>query len=270
MHTIPNVFVGVVDILGYDSLETTVQRFGVESSQALMTEVYQRLESTINGFRTGSSITWHQYGDGFVFHSPTDDIAHLPVFVQQSCTLLALSLNQSIPLRVAITQNTLNIDKIANGLTISGPGWTVLREIEKSLNWMGGLLYLPTYDGTHDPTVTHLVNTTWLVIRQLQGPNPHFTPPFKANLGFETTRTWFLNWHKILQLPKHQLDPIIRQWWLQIAHDKQINASQQVQEKQDNTIAFSDYCRQLYEAASLVFFSDINKDIDMQAIGPGP
>ena len=266
MEIFQDVFTGIVDILGYGNLETRLKKYGIAPSAAIITNIFSFLDNIIDGLRKSTSITWIIYGDGYVFYSQDSGINNLSEMVKKNCRLLAFSLNQSIPLRIAITQNTINVDSTGNGTTISGQGWDMLRKIEKSLNWMGGFLYLPNYDGSHHETVRSLIQTTYLVRKQNIVPDVQFSPPFNQNLGLGTKNTWFLNWQKCFHQPKSRVDTDIDNWWSQFAHDSTINASEDVKEKQKNSIGFADYCRTLHQASNLLYFSEIDDKIDIGKI----
>lgn len=266
MEIIQDVFIGIVDILGYKNLEARLKSSGIRPSAALITKMFKYLDVIMEEFRKSTNIVWTRYGDGYVFYSQDSSIDNLSKMVKKNCMLIALSLIQSIPLRIAITQNTINVDNVRNGITISGSGWDVLRKIEKSLNWMGGFLYLPNFDANHYETVQNLIQTTYLVIKQNKVPDVKFNPPFKQNLGFSTNNTWFLNWQKCFHHQKSDLDKRIENWWSQFAQDSTINTSDDVIEKQKNSISFADYCRALHQASNLVYFSKIDENIDIDTI----
>ena len=184
--------------------------------------------------------------------------------------LIALALNGTIPLRLAITQGDIKIDEPERGATVSGPGWDRLRDLEKRLDWMGGFLYLPNYDGKHYPTVTNLVQTTYLIIQQNHAQNEqHFKAPFKQGKELDSERTWFLNWHKCLHLPKNKQDEQINNWWQNYGGCPTVNDGNDVKRKQENSKIFGNYCRILYEAANLVYFSEIDKSIKIGDINNG-
>jgi len=255
MEIFQNVFIGFVDILGYTNFENKLEGYGIDAAKAIETNMFNKLDTFIDQFRRRTSITWIRYSDGFVFYSQDGAIDNLSEMVKTNCMLLALSLNSSIPLRIAITQNTINIDNADSGTTISGRGWSMLSEIENSLNWMGGFLYLPNYNGAHHETVQGLIQTTYLVIKQNFVPNVKFNPPFKQDLKFSTKNTWFLNWQKCFHQDKSMVDRDIKNWWSQFQPHNTDNVSEEVKEKQKNSIEFADYCRALHQASNLVFHS---------------
>ncbi len=123
-------------------------------------------------------------------------------------------------MRIAITQDTLNVDQPESGLTITGSGWGKLTTLESSMNWMGGILYLPNYDGTHHETVQNLVKTTHLVKEQNSVPEVSFTAPIKKTHKLLNGKSWFLNWYKILRQPKRDVDISIENWWSQISQGR--------------------------------------------------
>lgn len=266
MKLYENVFIGMIDILGYNNLENKLSSYDVITSEALLDKVFSELDQFIDMLKGSSDITWRRYGDGYVFYSSDDNIQWLPEMIKKSSKLIAFSLNASIPLRIVVTQNTINVDKTETGLTISGPGWEVLRATENSLNWMGGFLYLPNYDGTHHDIVQYLIKTTNLITEQTIVQDITFTAPFKDGVKLLKRNTWFINWYKILRQEKSQVDSSINNWWSQIAGTNEINEYDVVRTKQKNTIDFADYCRNLIQASNLVFHSGINKTIEISKI----
>jgi len=266
MKTYNNVFIGIVDILGYSNVEQKLKTHGAEASEALLAKIYEYLDQITKNLHSKTGISWLRYGDGYVFHSPDRNVESLSEMVKMACRLIAQALTRSIPLRVAITQNTINVDNPSNGLTITGSGWGVLRKIEKSLNWMGGLLYLPSYDGTHHETVQNLIKTTNLITEQTVVQDVTFTAPFINGVDLLKRNTWFINWYKILRQEKSQVDSSINNWWSQIAGTNGVNNYDVVIIKQKNSIEFADYCRSLNKASNLVFHSGINKTIDISKI----
>jgi hypothetical protein len=266
MEIYSNAFIGIVDILGYGKLETRLKEYGIDPSIAIITQIFSFLDNIVDRLQKNTNITWNRYGDGYVCYSKDSDIENLCEMVKRNCMLIALSLNQSIPLRIAITQNTISVDITMNGLTISGQGWDVLIEIEKSLDWMGGFLYLPNFDGSHYDTVQNLIQTTYLIKEQNHIPEVKFCPPFKQKLNFITDTTWFLNWQKCFHQPKNQVDKDIENWWSQFAQGSKLNTSEKVKVKQKNSINFADYCRALNQASNLIYYSEINRNIDIFTI----
>ena len=253
-----NVYIGTVDVLGYRNVESSLEQLPENGAEAFMRRTFESLQRIIDDFaKHSSSINWIKYGNAFVCYSQYDAPQNLEQIVKQNCKLLALALQASIPLRVAITQNEIHVQNDASGTAITGEGWNVLKEIAKSLDWMGGLLYLPDYDATHDKTVRDLIQSTYLVIKQNRVPEVSFSPPFKQDLRFSTERTWLLNWQKTLHQAKPQVDSKIRNWWAYMPQQLSLNDSDDVRRKQDNTIAFADYCRSLNQAAKLLFFSGV-------------
>ncbi|MFX1375702.1 MAG: hypothetical protein ACFFA0_07810, partial [Promethearchaeota archaeon] len=184
--------------------------------------------------------------------------------IKDCCMLIALSLNQSIPLRVAITQGDIKCSTSPGRQTLSGSGWERLKELEGMLDWMGGFLYLPVYDGSHHSTIQKLIQTTFLV-RQQHSAKYHFIAPFQKTVLNEKY-TWFLNWQKCLNLEKDPLDVQINHWWNRYSHSNLINEYGEVRKKQNNTIIFADYCRLLREAANLLYFSEVDKTIPIGEI----
>ena len=66
--------------------------------------------------------------------------------------------------------------------------------------------------------------------------------------------------------PKPQLDTSITDWWSQIIPNTRINDDDRVREKQKNAIEFADYCRNLLKACELVYFSEIEREINIKEI----
>ena len=75
-----------------------------------------------------------------------------------------------------------------------------------------------------------------------------------------------INWYKILRQEKTQVDSSINNWWSQIAGTNGVNNYDVVRIKQNHTIDFADYCRNLNQASNLVFHSGINKTIEIGKI----
>jgi len=180
--------------------------------------------------------------------------------------LIAFSLNASIPLMISITQDTLYVDKPDSGLTITLSGLGKLMSLENSMNWMGGILYLPNYDGTHHETVQNLIKTTHLVKEQNNVPEVTFTAPIKKTHQLLNGKSLFFNWYKILRQPKLDVDVSIKNWWSQIVQGGDINEFEEVKQKQNNSIEFADYCRELLQAANLLYYSDIDNKIEIMKI----
>lgn len=176
---------------------------------------------------------------------------------------MAFALAQTIPLRMAIIQDNLNIDAPTQGtITVSGSGWSNIKDVEKRLNWIGGILYLPQYDGHHVRVVDELVHKNYLIIQQNDAKDEqHFMAQFKEREKLDSNNTWFLNWHRILKLSKEKQDEQIDDWWQRYIHDRTISNDKKVKLKQENTKMFADYCRMLYQAAYLVHFSKIDANL---------
>ena len=104
MQVHQDAFIGYVDILGYNRLETRLNQLGQAVSSALLARVFQFLDTYAVSNSAAQGVTWIRYGDGYVSYASGDDIENLVTMAGQATTLLALALNQSIPLRVAITQ----------------------------------------------------------------------------------------------------------------------------------------------------------------------
>ena len=236
MQSYNNVYVGTLDILGYDNFEKYLRKFDKQTTEALLEKVFNFLDERTSTLFSNENIHCHRYGDGYMFFSTENNLDHLEEMIKACCQLLAFSVTQYLPIRIAITQSDLNVDKNIDGLTISGKGWEVLREIEKTLNWMGGFLYLPSYDGTHYPKMKSLMQSTHLIKEQSTHEHFSFRAPFKANHNLITNNTWFFNWYKVLKMDKSQTDMFIKNWWSQIGHASILNNHPAVEIKQQNTI----------------------------------
>lgn len=266
MKSYNNVYVGTLDILGFDNLENYLRRYDNQTSDALLEKLFNFLDERTSTLLSNDNIHCHRYGDGYVFFSLEDNVEHLEEMIKSCCQLLAFSFSQTFPIRIAITQSDLNVDKNIDGLTISGKGWEVLRKIEKALNWMGGFLYIPSYDGTHHDKIQDLIHTTHLIKEQNTHENINFQAPFKENHGLIANNTWFLNWYKVFRTDKNQTDALIKNWWTQLGIGSNLNNHEEVEKKQQNTIQFADYCRELLNASKLIYFSDVNRDIKIDQI----
>lgn len=266
MKALNNIYFGYIDILGYKNFETLINSYPKETEEHYLNSLYSKLDGIINMFKTNSNITWSRYGDGYLVHSPDENIEYLTEIVKKSSRLIALSLNASIPLRIAISQGNLNIDEPESGLTISGSGWSNILKLESSMNWMGGILYLPNYDGIHQPPVQSLISSTNLIKKQDYSQETNFTPPIKNGINLLSDKYWFLNWFKVLKQPKSQLDTSIMNWWSQNSPINKLSDDERVAEKQKNSIEFADYCRNLLKACELVYFSEVEKKINIGQI----
>lgn len=261
MQTFPNSFVGIVDILGYSDLEAHLDQFGAQVSGLQLGKVFDSLARQIARFDS-TGVVWTRYGDGWVFHSPDAGVDYLAAMVKSSCSLIALALNQSIPLRIAITQDSIKVSCDNKGTTITGSGWDVLQKIEKCMDWMGGVLYLPSYDGSHHSTVQNLVAKTFLVRRQVSmATAARFEPPIKPGAAIRVDKSWFLNWQRCLNQPKSTLDASVESWWSEFRLGGTAAISEEVRRKQEITIRFADYCRELRDACNLLYFADVCPDL---------
>ena len=127
---------------------------------------------------------------------------------------------------------------------------------------MGGLLYLPNYDGTHNEAVEEMVGKRHVVAKQIMA-EPHFDPPFKTGLAFNTEKSWFLNWQGVLKQPKESVDAAIEAWWSQFPPAGQETSADDVARKKENTILFADYCRALHDAAELIYHSGTHHGVHL-------
>ncbi len=269
MKSYTNVFFGIVDILGYTNTELRLDSLGKQPAEALLRRIFTFLDRWTKSFHdTYNDIIWNRYGDGYIFYSIDEKIDHLSKMIKNCCMLISMALNQFYPLRIAITQGDIKVDIVDNppGVTVSGTGWGEIRKLESALDWMGGVLYLPIFNGSHYNTVQKLIQTTFLIKEQnTSRSNKHFKAPFKEGKNINKERTWFLNWDKCLHEPNVNVDQKIKNWWSSLPVNLD-NESEEVQRKQTNSIYFADYCRFLYEAANLVYHSGININIDIEEI----
>ena len=260
MQVHQDAYIGIVDILGYNGLEAELNSLGQQTSGALLTRVFQFLDTLTVSKASSNAVNWIRYGDGCVCFADGSVVDNLITMVGDANMLLALALNESIPLRIAITQKTLNVDTPTDGGTISGPGWDTLREIEKSLDWMGGVLYLPNYDGSHQEAIEGMVRERHLVKKQTIA-EIQFDPPFKEGHPLNHEKSWFLNWQKILRQPKQVVDASIEAWWSQFCPGGERTTAGDVERKKMNTIVFADYCRALDDAANLIYHSYTHRGV---------
>jgi hypothetical protein len=268
MKNLISVFIGIVDILGYSEAEKHIDQYGKQASSQILGEMYKFLDTKISVYNRKDDIHWIRYGDGYVFYSDTDEINLLSAIIKDAINLIALSLNKSIPLRIAITQGDLKIiDTQQNGLSITGSGWNTLLNLEKSLDWMGGWVYLPNYDNNHHQTITDLIRTTHLIIQQtnFSEAKHNFTAPFKEGKKYSKDKTWFLNWQKVLHQENSSNDRLIDNWWQEYTHVN-INDNQDVQRKQKNSKDFAHYCNILYQSAKLTYFSKVSDNLKIEKI----
>lgn len=264
-----SVFIGVVDILGYKTAEKHIDQYGPQAASAIIERMYNALDTHTSSFNNNSdAVHWIRYGDGYVFYSETKDVEQLTTMIKSASHLIALSLCQSIPLRIAITQGDIKIIKPQqDGLSITGAGWDALQNLEKALDWMGGWLYLPGYDNHHHPTITELIRTTHLIVQQnnCSEHTQNFTAPFKNGKTYSKEKSWFLNWHKILKQNNLENQALINHWWQPYAPGN-INNPPDVKNKQRNTLAFANYCDLLNKSAKLIYHSKINTDLKIEEI----
>ena len=267
MKNLSSVFIGIVDILGYTNAEHCIDQYGTEASSQILGRLYSSLDTQVENYKNGG-VHWIRYGDGYVFYSETKDIELLATMIKNAINLLALSLCQSIPLRISITQGDIKIiDAGQSGLSITGTGWNALQTLEKSLDWMGGCLYLPHYDNHHYPMIKQLLTTTHLIIQQnnCSEKSQNFSAPFKESNKYSKERVWFFNWHKVLHQQNHENDTLVKNWWHGFTNQN-INEDPAVQKKQKNTLEFAYYCNELYQSSKLVYFSQVQPDLNISEI----
>lgn len=261
-------FLGIVDILGHGNAENYLDTSHQSSSAALLSRVYETLETQVSNISPSEPlIVWKKYGDGFFIFTKSDDVKLLPKLIKQCTLLLALMQNQGIPLRVAITQGNVKVDFGDSGSTVAGEGWDRLLDYEKALNWSGGWLHLPNYDGVHDPEVTALIASTYLVSEHKSTMVENvYKAPFKNPERYAGDKFWFLNWYKILRKDIGSLEHDIESWWVQYTHNASINESKAAVSKQKNTLEFAEYCVRIYQSANLMYFSKVAPNIDLGEI----
>jgi len=266
MNTYSDVFVGIVDILGYKNVEESARNYGKATEKAILSNILDTLDNLASTVWNYPSVQWSRYGDGYIFFSKDEDPIHLLNIIERAARYLALTLNSGIPIRLVITQGDFNEDFKSSGGTVSGRAWNILLDLEKALNWMGGLLYFPQYDGKIDPTVKNMICSTQLIKEQSQTNSLIFTPPYKPGQSINRIHAWYLNWFRVLKLPKHDQDLAIRNWWIQLSHCNNINDHTESQIKQDNAISFADYCREIVSSARLLHNAEICPNIEKGAI----
>ncbi len=268
MKNLSSVFIGIVDILGYTNAECRIDQYGSDASSQILKDMYNSLDTRVENYKN-ENVHWMRYGDGYVFYSETNDIEFLATMIKNAINLLGLSLSQSIPLRIAITQGNIKIiepdDKV--GLTITGAVWNELQKLEKSLDWMGGMLYLPNYDNHHHQMIKQLISTTHLIIQQSSCPvkAQNFIAPFKEANSYSKERVWFLNWHKVFHQQNNENYNLVQNWWYQFTHCN-INKDPAVQKKQKHTLEFAYYCNALYQSSQLIYFSQIQPELNIGEI----
>jgi len=261
-----NAFAGYIDILGYGEFQSALNSFNIETRKALIDTVFNGLDQLVEQTWKDTDISFYRYGDGYIFFSEDNETEdsqknNLVEIIKRSCRILALSLARTTPMRISITQETIHVDKPDTGLSITGKAWDILLKMEKSLDWMGGFLNLSNW-GRYQKTVESLVRTAYLVKKQtnMQDQTLKFNPPFKDNHSFISNNVWFLNWHRIMHHDKKTVESQIKNWWTQ-PHGIVTNLSEEekskVEDKQNNTICFADYCIALREASELLYHSDI-------------
>lgn len=99
--------------MGYYNLKYTFKStHGEEASVIIIKRIFDSLDQNTQLFKENTDINWLRYGDGYVFYSPNNDVEYLNIMIFQYSQLIAHSLNISIPLRIAIAQNTLKAHSI--------------------------------------------------------------------------------------------------------------------------------------------------------------
>jgi len=253
-----NSFIGIVDILGYSNQEHAASAHGTFFQE----QVFQKLDSIVKHV-FGSEVEIHRYGDGYVFASK-----NLNDVVIGSNFLIAQSLTQYIPLRVAITQGDLTVSKPEkSGLTVSGKDWVRLMNLEKKLDCMGGLVHLPQLDGSVYPKIQKLISETRLIKTITNGITPGFQIPLKEGHSLHKDKFFFLNWQKPLQLKSDQFSLYINSWWNGFPSSANAAAADDtVKNKQENTIQFGDYCVRLHDAVKLSWNAGLIDDYNIGSL----
>ena len=279
MESFEEVYIAYADILGYENVRDRLKRLSKDSSLAILSSRINSLDRMKDWSDKHDKISWYKYGDAYLIHSHKKDETLLKEIIKTCCDLIGLTLqSHSIPLRIGITQDDLLVDK-RNGLSISGDGWNNVRKIESSVNWMGGFLSLPRiYNNKQNEVLMELVQKRYLIKQQDRPSNiPRFTPHFhdKFKPTHREKNSWFLNWNRTLRLDESKTNSQIRNWWsgipkvdVEIISDAKTKIKireieKKVEEKQNNTIEFVNYCRVLYQAANLVLWSEIYKNINI-------
>lgn len=150
-------------------------------------------------------------------------------------------------------------------MTITGSGWLQLQELEKTMDWMGGLLHLPSYDNFHQPEVTKLIRSGNLIVEQkiLSDAVFNFEPPYKEEQSLSNNHSWFLNWQKPFKLRNEQSKQYVENWWRSLGYQ---SSNPDVINKQQNSIKFAEYCYLIQKCSELVYFSKVCTEIDIGGI----
>ncbi len=266
IQSLRSSYIAMVDILGYSAVESHLDTTNSPASAALLGDVFAKLDQLTSTY-IKNDLTCLRYGDGYVIHSASDNPDELESLIKALTRLIANSSYLQIPIRVAVTQGDLKIgNPDTEGLSITGSGWDSLRTLEPALDWMGGFLYLPNYDGLHHSTITNLVRTTTLVREQtnLDWEDWVFSAPFKSNNNYLKDKTWFLNWYRTFRRPLADVYSEIDNWWNNIPGLDQNNDASIT--KRHNTKKFARYCFQLRRSAHLMYMSEVAREIDLGGI----
>ena len=281
MESHTNVYIGLVDILGFSNISENLDRLGNEPSTAIISGMLDSLGRLVNRSKN-SNITWIRLQDGYLCYSHENNIDYLEDIIKDCCYLISMALTQAIPLRCAFTQGDIKIaHPPEGGLSVFGSGFKILTKLEKALDWIGGFLYITNLN---DPNkiIQKLIKTTHLVIEQnYSKAKQHFIAPFKKEkelkIKFNNNNSWFLNWHKLLHLSEEDIRKQIEGCFSAIPTfpsnsfreedlERLEKLEKGIKEKQKNSFDFANYCRQLYNAANLMYHSKIDKGIDIGKI----
>lgn len=273
MESYTNVYIGLVDILGFSNISKNLDRLGDKPSTAIISRMLDFLGRLVHRSKN-SNISWIRLQDGYLCYSHENNIDYLEDIIRDCCYLISMALTQTIPLRCAITQGDIKIGNPPDGgISVFGYGFENLVKLEKALTWMGGFLYIPNLNDP-EKTLKKLIKTTHLVIEQKASKeDQHFTVPFKKGgelkIKFNNNNSWFLNWHKLLHSSEADVKKQIEGWFSAFpigSLKKDEKLEEEIKEKQKNSIEFANYCRQLYNAANLMYHSEIDKGIDIGKI----
>ena len=230
-----NTYIGMIDILGYSNMEKASSMHG----DFFIKQVFSRLDK-IAGVSFIDSVEFHRYGDGYVFKTLSISDA-----VTSVSKLIALALSSNIPLRAIITTGELSIShSTQSGLTVSGAGWDNLRKYEGSLDWMGGLLYLPQHDGTTHDEVLSLLSNLHIIKPEVRSSFPN---PIKDGVTLIRDKYWYLNWQRPLKLHPENISQLVNSWWSGYPPNAEGEGKNLIAKK-ENTIDFGNYCVSLSDS----------------------
>ncbi|MHA2029769.1 MAG: hypothetical protein ACW99Q_10290 [Candidatus Kariarchaeaceae archaeon] len=266
-NTFVNCYFTSIDILGFDDVEKGWNRNKAETKAALLTDLFNKVDRTIEGIvKRLDQIEYLRYGDGFIVYSTQNSERALGNMIEVCLQTISFLSNQEIPVRVAIIEDNFNINIPNNnqGATVSGIAWDRIRDLEKSLDWCGGVLVLEKYNGKHHSVITDLVNNQRLVKENDRSDYAKFLAPWKKGMKPSTDKIWFINWWLHLRRSKSDYYAEIDNWWVNAHHTSSISETQNmVPVKKTNTKEFLDYCKLLSDSAWLLFWSG-NEQVNVE------